>query len=134
MIMVLPTLAAIDIGSNTIRLIVASSMGNGYKRHLVQQRVTRLGEGLKPGASLSPRAVEETIEVLRDYRAKALALGARSILAGATSAVRDAQGGEAFMTRIDKELGFQTLILTEKQEAELTAAGVISALPDVPDE
>jgi len=132
--MVLPTLAAIDIGSNTIRLIVASSMGNGYKRHLVQQRVTRLGEGLKPGAPLSPRAVEETIEVLRDYRAKALALGARSILAGATSAVRDAQGGEAFMTRIDKELGFQTLILTEKQEAELTAAGVISALPDVPDE
>ncbi|MBW1708281.1 MAG: Ppx/GppA family phosphatase [Deltaproteobacteria bacterium] len=132
--MTLPILAAIDIGSNTIRLLVASPMRNGFKRHLIQQKVTRLGEGLEPGEPLSPGAVTNTIEVLRDFQKKALASGAHVILAGATSAVREAKGGQDFMSRVSDELGLETLILTGKQEADLAAAGVISALPSVSNE
>jgi len=125
--------ASIDIGSNTIRLLVASLTKNGIKRLLVKQKVTRLGEGLKPGGSLSTQAKERTLGVLRNFCNEALALKAGPILAGATGAVRETVDGKDFASRVKRELGLDVLILTARQEADLTAAGVLNARPTISD-
>ncbi len=127
--------SAIDLGSNTTRLITASSTKkNSIKRHLVQQETTRLGEGLTPGEALLPAAVNRTLKVLQSYRETALAHGSKSILAGATGAVRDAADGREFAARVEKDLGIETMILSGREEAVLTAAGIMTAIIPMPDQ
>ena len=125
--------AAIDLGSNTVRLLVASPGDKGMVRHIARQEVARLGEALKPGADLLPAAVERTMTVLREYRADIESAGAGKVLLGATMAVREAADGRFFLDRIREELGFETLVLTGDMEAKLTAAGVGTVLDPVPE-
>jgi len=126
-------LAAIDLGSNTVRLLVASGQGAEFERLLLRQEVTRLGEALKPGEPFLPAAARRTWKVLEQYRAEAEALGAGKVVVGATMAVRQAADGSDFLARISLELGFETLLLSGAQEADLTAAGVMTGLKPVPD-
>lgn len=131
MIMTSPKAAAIDIGSNTIRLIVPSPKGDPTKRFLIRQQRTRLGQGLFKSGKLDPQAVRKSIKVISCYTESALNNGADYILAGATSAVREAKNGSEFIKRLNLELGnkgLKAVILSEKQEAELSAHGTMSAL------
>ena len=125
--------AAIDLGSNTTRLLLAlRTEKNGIKRLFAQQETTRLGQNLKPGGSLLPRAITRTFDVLQSYRETAYARGAISILAGATGAVRDASDGREFAARVKRDLGIETRLLSGREEANLTAAGVLTALSPIP--
>jgi len=126
--------AAIDLGSNTVRLLAAKVQGNEIGRFLVRQETSRLGQGLRPGRPFLPRAVERTWKVLEDYRRSLSALGVNRVLVGATMAVRQALDGRGFLARIEREIGFETMMLTGSQEAELTAAGVMTALAPIPEE
>mgnify|MGYP000844648972 CR=1 FL=1 len=112
------TVAAIDLGSNTVRLLAASAREEGIKRLLVRQEATRLGQGLTPGGLFDLEAVQRTLEVLRRFKLEISAFNADRILVGATMAVRQAGDGQSFMTRVKRELGFETVILTGRQEAE----------------
>ena len=128
------TIAAIDLGSNTVRLLVASAREEGVKRLLVRQEATRLGQGLVQDGLLDPEAARRTLDVLRRFKLETAAFGVQKVLVGATMAVRQAGDGQSFMVRIKRETGFDTVVLTGRQEAELTAAGVMTSLNPVPPE
>src|ERR687886_2389277 len=115
---------AVDLGTNSTRLLVAN-VGDGRVEELVREtRITRLGEGVDHRRRLLPVPIARVRNVLTDYRREAEALGAERTLAIATSAVRDAENGEAFLGEIEWSYGFATRLLSGDEEAELTRRGV----------
>src|SRR6266508_4308232 len=122
----MPRVAAIDLGTNSTRLLVAD-VDNGRIRELERDmRVTRLGEGVDERRRLLPVPIARVRNVLSDYRRRLESLGAERALAIATSAVRDAENGEAFLGEIEWSYGFATRLLSGDEEAELVRRGVSS--------
>jgi exopolyphosphatase / guanosine-5'-triphosphate,3'-diphosphate pyrophosphatase len=115
-----PRLAAVDIGTNSTRLLVA----DGAEALVRRAVVTRLGEGVDASRRLLPAAAERVFAVLSDYRRELEQLGAEHALAVGTSAVRDAANGAAFMREVAGRFGFETRVLSGAEEAELTRLGV----------
>ncbi len=127
--------AAIDVGTNTIRLLVADAWEPGTYQVVVEDQViARLGERLEETGLLSPVAVERTLEVLRRFAQTARDLGAHEIVAVATSAAREAKNRAEFVARVLKEVGLALQVIPGEEEATLTALGVSHALgPDQTD-
>jgi exopolyphosphatase/guanosine-5'-triphosphate,3'-diphosphate pyrophosphatase len=118
--------AAVDLGTNSTRLLVAV-IENGEIEELERQtRVTRLGEGVDERKRLLPLPIARARNVLSDFRRKAEELGAERTLLVATSAVRDAENGEAFLGEIEWSYGFTARLLSGEDEALLTLRGVAS--------
>jgi exopolyphosphatase/guanosine-5'-triphosphate,3'-diphosphate pyrophosphatase len=116
--------AGVDLGTNTTRLLVAD-VGDGSVEELHREtRITRLGEGVEARGRLLPLPIARVRNALSDYRRTAESLGAERILLVATSAVRDAENGEAFLGEIEWSYGFATQLLSGDEEAELTGRGV----------
>ena len=116
--------AAIDQGTNTTRLLVADiEDGNARELHR-ETRITRLGEGVDTRGRLLPVPIARVRNTLSDYRRTAESLGAERTLLIATSAVRDAENGEAFLGEIEWSYGFTTQLLSGDDEAELTRRGI----------
>jgi exopolyphosphatase/guanosine-5'-triphosphate,3'-diphosphate pyrophosphatase len=89
--------AAVDLGTNTTRILVAEVVDGALEELHRETRITRLGEGVDARKRLLPVPITRVRNVLTDYRRTAEALGAERVLAVATSAVRDAENGEAFL-------------------------------------
>jgi exopolyphosphatase/guanosine-5'-triphosphate,3'-diphosphate pyrophosphatase len=116
--------AAIDQGTNTTRLLVAD-VEDGELRELRREtRITRLGEGVDGRGRLLPVPIARVRNVLTDYRRAAEELGAERTLLVATSAVRDAENGEAFLGEIEWSYGFVTRLLSGGEEADLMRRGL----------
>jgi exopolyphosphatase/guanosine-5'-triphosphate,3'-diphosphate pyrophosphatase len=116
--------AAIDLGTNSTRLLVAD-VGDGLVEEIGRGlRITRLGEGVDARHRLLPAPIARVRNVLVDFRRELERLGAERTLAVATSAVRDAENGEAFLGEIEWSYGFSTRLLTGDEEARLTYRGV----------
>ncbi len=116
--------AAIDQGTNTTRLLVAD-VEEGAARELHREsRITGLGEGVDRRGRLLPVPIARVRNTLSDYRRTAESLGAERTLLIATSAVRDAENGEAFLGEIEWSYGFATQLLSGDDEAELTRRGL----------
>jgi exopolyphosphatase/guanosine-5'-triphosphate,3'-diphosphate pyrophosphatase len=125
--------AAIDLGSNSTRLLVAD-VENGDIREVDRRlEITRLGEGVDTRRQLLPQAMARVRNVLGDYRRVIEDDGVERTLAFATSAVRDAENGEAFLGEIEWSYGFKTRLLNGDEEALLAFRGV-SAGRDLQDE
>jgi exopolyphosphatase/guanosine-5'-triphosphate,3'-diphosphate pyrophosphatase len=116
--------AAVDLGTNTTRLLVADVEDGRLVEVARRTRITRLGEGVDARRLLLPTAIARVRNVLTDYRREAEALGAERTLLVATSAVRDAENGEAFLGEIEWSYGFATRLLSGDEEAALTLRGV----------
>jgi exopolyphosphatase / guanosine-5'-triphosphate,3'-diphosphate pyrophosphatase len=116
--------AAVDLGSNTTRLLVGRVEGGRVDELHRETRITRLGEGVDSRRRLLPLPIARVRNVLTDYRRTAESLGADRTLLVATSAVRDAENGEAFLGEIEWSYGFATQLLSGDEEAELTQRGV----------
>jgi exopolyphosphatase/guanosine-5'-triphosphate,3'-diphosphate pyrophosphatase len=118
--------AAVDLGTNSTRLLVADVDGGRLTQVARRLKITRLGEGVEGRRRLLPAPIARVRNVLTDYRREAERLGAERTLAIATSAVRDAENGEAFLGEIEWSYGFTTRLLSGHEEAQLTYRGITS--------
>jgi exopolyphosphatase/guanosine-5'-triphosphate,3'-diphosphate pyrophosphatase len=116
--------AAVDLGTNSTRLLVADVEDGRVDEVVRRSVVTRLGEGVDARRRLLPLPVARVRNALTDFRRELEALGAERTLAVATSAVRDAENGEAFLGEVEWSYGFSTRLLSGEEEADLTRRGL----------
>ena len=121
--------AAVDIGTNSTRLLVADIDEGRVEDVERDARVTRLGEGVDKRRRLLPLPIARVRNTLSDYRRTLERLGAERTLAIATSAIRDAENGEAFLGEVEWSYGFATRLLSGHDEALMTYRGVTSGRP-----
>ena len=119
--------AALDLGTNTTRLLVADVDGARVDEVVLRSVITRLGEGVDRRKRLLPLPIARVRNVLADYRRELESLEAERVLAVGTSAIRDAENGEAFLGEVEWSYGFTTELLTGEEEARLTFRGVGAA-------
>jgi exopolyphosphatase/guanosine-5'-triphosphate,3'-diphosphate pyrophosphatase len=116
--------AVIDLGTNTTRLLVADVENGRVDEVMRETTITRLGEGVDARGRLLPLPIARVRNCLAEYRRELETLGAERTLAVATSAIRDAENGEAFLGEVEWSYGFTTRLLSGEEEAELTRHGV----------
>jgi exopolyphosphatase/guanosine-5'-triphosphate,3'-diphosphate pyrophosphatase len=122
------TLAAIDVGTNTVRLLVVRGKDSSTISVLDQaQKITRLGQGLDRQLLETP--MERTIEAIVNFVQKAQKFQAERIDILITSAARQAENGEEFCRWVGKAAGLEPKIISGTTEAELTVKGVLGAVP-----
>jgi exopolyphosphatase/guanosine-5'-triphosphate,3'-diphosphate pyrophosphatase len=120
--------AVVDIGTNSTRLLIAEvdPATGAVEPVLRRSEVTRLGDGVDSGGSLSEEAMTRVFRTLTDYRAAIESHGCEANLAVLTSAVRDAANGAAFAARVREEYGLDARVLRGEEEAQLTFLGAMS--------
>ncbi len=129
----LQRVAAIDVGTNSSRLLVADVVGGKVAPVERRSRVTRLGRGVDLSGRLSAEAIEEVCETIGEYVAMIGELGAERVEAIATSAVRDAENGGAFVAELRERFALSPRVLDGEEEARLTYLGATSEhVPTVP--
>lgn len=121
--------AAVDIGSNSVRLWVGE-MRRPPKEVCRGLVTTRLGAGAARGGRLEPGAMDATVEALKRFAAKARQVGAAAAAGAATQAVRSAANGGELLVRVWEEAGLSVPAVSGDEEAELSYAGVLRALPE----
>jgi exopolyphosphatase / guanosine-5'-triphosphate,3'-diphosphate pyrophosphatase len=121
--------AAIDIGTNSVLLLVAEVRGGEIVPVIERARITRLGQGVDRSRALAPDAIARTIAALEAFGEELRAAGAEKVAAVGTSAMRDAEGGAAFRARAGAILGAEPQVISGDEEAALTFAGALTGLP-----
>jgi exopolyphosphatase/guanosine-5'-triphosphate,3'-diphosphate pyrophosphatase len=125
--------ASVDLGTNSTRLLVADVEGERLEEVVRKLTITRLGEGVDERRRLLPVPIARVRNCLSEYRRELEELGATRTLAIATSAVRDAENGEAFLGEIEWSYGFTTRLLRGEEEAAMMYRGVTAGRPVVED-
>ncbi len=125
-------LAAVDIGTNSIRLLVADVDGSGRDAKLRpldrRMRITRLGQGVDRARALAADAIDRTVDVLREYRAALNDHHVERLRATATSAARDASNRDEFFASVRDVLGAMPELLSGEEEARLSFLGATADL------
>lgn len=121
--------AALDVGSNTIRLLVARFDDGSLRTIRDESEFVRLGLGVDTTGELNPGREQAALQAIQRLAATARELGAEKLLAIATSAVRDARNGEAFVQRVRETTGIEIRIISGEEEARLTFLGASSGIP-----
>ena len=125
--------AVIDIGTNSTRLLVADVVGGRVSPVDRRSTVTRLGRGVDLSGRLSAEAIEDVCNAIGDYIGVLEELGAETVDAIATSAVRDAGNGSAFIAELRERFALSARVLDGEEEARATYLGATSeALPTEP--
>jgi exopolyphosphatase/guanosine-5'-triphosphate,3'-diphosphate pyrophosphatase len=117
------TYAALDLGTNNCRLLIARPTGDGFRVVDAFSRIIRLGEGIAASRRISEAAIARAVEALSVCRDKMHARGVLRARLIATEACRAAENGEAFRTRIAEQAGLQLEIIDSATEARLAATG-----------
>src|SRR6202166_1821033 len=124
----MPTFAAVDIGSNSVRLKIAR-LTRGRLRPIHEDReVTRLGEGVFRSGFLTPESMAETVKVLRRFHRATQQVVTDPVRVVATSALRDARTSQAFLEWVRSATGWVVEIISGLEEARLIHLGLISNL------
>ncbi|HBA73191.1 MAG: exopolyphosphatase [Geobacteraceae bacterium GWC2_55_20] len=120
-------IAAIDIGTNSIRCIIAEASKDGKFKILDDEKATvRLGEKLAMTGTISGEASDRAVEAIQRFRMLVTGLKVEAVEAVATSAVRTATNGKELVARLSEELGHEIKVISGDEEAELTAASALS--------
>jgi exopolyphosphatase/guanosine-5'-triphosphate,3'-diphosphate pyrophosphatase len=120
-----PTVAAIDCGTNSTRLLVRSPDGRTLERLM---RITRLGKGVDATGRLDPDAIARTVEVLREFRGVMDRFGVDRVRMSATSAARDASNRNEFFDAGEAVIGAAPELLSGEEEGRLSFLGATSDL------
>ncbi|PKM83642.1 MAG: Ppx/GppA family phosphatase, partial [Firmicutes bacterium HGW-Firmicutes-13] len=127
--------AVIDVGTNSVRLLIAEKSSAGtYITLRYEVAITRLGEGIGREKILRPKAVERTLDVVKHYQEQANKLGAELVAVMGTSAVREAANKDTFINRVREDTNFELKVLSGSEEAELSCLGVLKSLPGLREE
>ena len=118
--------AVIDVGTNSARLLVADVADGRVSPVERRSTVTRLGRGVDLSGRLSAEAIEDACEAIGEYVGVYQELGAESVEAIATSAVRDAENGSAFVAELRERFALSARVLDGEEEARLTYLGATS--------
>lgn len=124
-----PDRAVIDIGSNTVRLVVYTGPSRAPDTLLNEKVTARLGRDIAATGRLPDKAQEVALAGLRRFHFLLQSLGVRQVTVVATAAVRDAENGAEFLDQV-RGIGFDPRLLSGEEEAVAAAAGVIAAFPD----
>jgi len=119
--------AAMDIGSNSIRMLVAQTDNLRLIPLYKELCSTRLAAGIGSKGVLSEKAVERTLDAVKRFKERAVSMGANNIIVAATSAVRDAQNSEDFLGEV-RRLGLNVRVITGEEEAELGFLGAVCGI------
>jgi exopolyphosphatase/guanosine-5'-triphosphate,3'-diphosphate pyrophosphatase len=120
--------ATLDIGTNSVLLLIAEASPSGLKPLLDRATITRLGEGVDRTRRLAPEARARTLSALRAYAEDIASLGVSACAAVGTSAMRDAEGGDDFCSDVAEVLGVRPQVIDGGREAALTFRGALSGL------
>ena len=120
--------AAIDLGTNTARLLIGTCHGESIRQHLIMRRITRLGGGFTRERGISAEAEERTLAALMEFGEQIGLHGVKRIKAVATSAVRDAANGNSFCRTVHQKTGIKLEVIDGHTEGILTLRGVLSSL------
>jgi exopolyphosphatase/guanosine-5'-triphosphate,3'-diphosphate pyrophosphatase len=120
------TLAAVDIGANSVRLKIARVVRRRLQVLHEDREVVRLGEGVFRTGALDPTAMELTVRVLRRFQKAAQAHGATAVRVVATSALRDANNGTAFVQWVQAAIGWRVEVVSGVEEGRLIHLGVMA--------
>lgn len=127
----LPRCAVVDLGSNSVRLVVYEGLGRNPVAIFNEKAVLRLGRGLQASGRLNAEGMALAFTVLHRYHAVARAMRADPIEVLATAAVRDAANGAAFVAALGEQMpGVAIRVLSGPEEAEYSALGVLCGIPD----
>jgi exopolyphosphatase/guanosine-5'-triphosphate,3'-diphosphate pyrophosphatase len=122
--------AAIDCGTNSIRLLISQSDRGGAPVDVHREmRIVRLGQGVDRTGQLAPEAIERTRVALVDYAAAIASSGAERVRMVATSATRDASNRSEFVTMVHDVLGAEPEVISGDEEARLSFTGALAGLP-----
>ncbi|MBV9734397.1 MAG: Ppx/GppA family phosphatase [Acidisphaera sp.] len=125
-----PRCGVVDLGSNSVRLVVFEGRSRNPLAIFNEKAVLRLGRGLQASGRLNEEGMAQAVTVLHRYHAIARAMGAEPLEVLATAAVRDAANGPAFVHSLQARLpGLPIRVLSGEAEAELSAAGVLCGIP-----
>ncbi len=123
-----PIFAAIDCGTNAIRLLIATVDGNKVSDRLREMRTVRLGEGVDTTGEFSNAALERTFAACREYAELLMQYEVKELRFIATSASRDVSNRDAFIVGVKEALGVEPEVISGDQEAELSYRGALSGL------
>jgi exopolyphosphatase/guanosine-5'-triphosphate,3'-diphosphate pyrophosphatase len=118
--------AAVDIGTNSVRLLVTDAAGIELERRM---KITRLGQGVDVSGSLRPDAIARTLQVLAEYGKELARHRVTRVRAAATSAARDAHNRDVFFDAAEHALGVRPELLPAEEEARLSFRGATFGLP-----
>ena len=121
-------IAGIDIGTNTLRLLIADIEGHGLNEVRIERRITRLGEGISRSDNLLPHAIERTIKTLKEFYDIIRLYPVQEVTAVGTSAVRSARNRNRFLRRVQDETGLTIEVISGEEEAQRTFLGIASGL------
>src|ERR1700677_1302150 len=124
----MPTFAAVDIGSNSVRLKIARLTRGRLSPVHEDREVTRLGEGVFRSGFLTPESMAETVKVLRRFHRATQQVVTESVRVVATSALRDARNSQAFLEWVRSATGWTVEIISGLEEARLIHLGLVSSL------
>src|SRR5580698_1831592 len=123
----MPTFAAVDIGSNSVRLKIARLQAGRLRALHEDREVTRLGEGVFGSGFLTPESMAETVKVLRRFHRATQQIVTDSVRVVATSALRDARNSQAFLEWVRSATGWRVEIISGVEEARLIHLGLFSS-------
>ncbi len=123
----MPTFAAIDIGSNSVRLKISRLQRGRLKEIHEDREVTRLGEGVFSGGLLRPQSMSDTVQVLRRFNRAIQEYGTDSVRVVATAALRDAKNSRAFLEWVRATTGWNVEVISGLEEARLIHLGIVSS-------
>lgn len=123
-------IGVVDVGSNSVRLVVFTGPDRSPTPIFNEKVLPALGRGMNERGKLDPEGVEAAIEAIRRYVALAHRMQVTTLDIVGTAAIREADDGQAFVDRVNREFNVSMRILSGVDEARISALGVISGIPE----
>lgn len=125
----LPLVGVIDVGSNSIRLVIFEDNARSPDYFFNEKTICRLGEDLPGTGRLNPRGKERAMAALRRFVGIARGMGVEELIGVGTAAMREAEDAPAFREQIERETGLKVRVATGEEEARLSSCGVMLGWP-----